>query len=261
MRHLWRTSAVFGLLSVAMVVVGPQAGWSKGERPSHVMRLENGVMRGVVIAATQAVLYAQIQGRVSQVPFKEGQRFEKGSTLVQIDCDKYRAELAVAAAEHEAKDKTFQNNKELTKLKAVSTLDLEISEAEAKKAYAAIRIAEISVQGCHIAAPSSGRVVGVMVNEHENVFPNDKLLSLLDDTSLEIELVLPSSSLAWLKRKSPFTFAVDETHHEYAAKVKEIGANVDSASQTIKVIGIFGKLPVDVLAGMSGTAQFASRQP
>ena len=100
-----------------------------------------------------------------------------------------------------------------------------------------------------------------MVNEHENVFPNDKLLSLLDDTSLEIELVLPSSSLAWLKRKSPFTFAVDETHQEYAAKVKEIGANVDSASQTIKVIGIFGKLPVDVLAGMSGTAQFTSRQP
>jgi multidrug resistance efflux pump len=167
----------------------------------------------------------------------------------------------VAEAEHEAKDKTFQNNKELTKLKAVSTLDLEISEAEGKKAYAAIRIAEISVQGCHIAAPFSGRVVGVMVNEHENVFPNDKLLSLLDDTSLEIELVLPSSSLAWLKRKSPFTFAVDETHHEYAAKVKEIGANVDSASQTIKVIGIFGKLPVDVLAGMSGTAQFTSRQP
>ena len=31
--------------------------------------------------------------------------------------------------------------------------------------------------------------------------------------------------------------------------------------ETIKVIGIFGKLPVDVLAGMSGTAQFTSRQP
>lgn len=261
MRHLWRTSAVFGLLLVAMVVVGPQAGWPKGERPSHVMRLENGVMRGVVKAATQAVLYAQIQGRVSQVTYREGQRFEKGSMLVQLDCGKYRAELAVALAEHEAKDKTFQNNKELTTLKAVSTLDLEISKAEAKKAYAAIRIAEINVQGCHIAAPFSGRIVGVMVNEHENVFPNDKLLSLLDDTSLEIELVLPSSSLAWLKRKSPFTFVVDETHQEYAAKVKEIGANVDSASQTIKVIGTFGKLPADVLAGMSGTAQFPSRQP
>lgn len=218
-------------------------------------------MRGVVRAATQAVLQTQIQGRVSRLPFREGQRFEKGSTLVQIDCDKYRAELAAAKAEHESKDKTFQNNKELTKLNAVSTLELQISEAESKKASAAIRLAEINVRYCHIAAPFSGRIVDVMVHEHENVFPNDKLLSLLDDTSLEIELVLPSSSLAWLKHKSSFMFAVDETRREYPARVREIGANVDPASQTVKVIGIFEKLPGEILAGMSGTAQFALKQP
>ena len=195
------------------------------------------------------------------MPVKEGQRFEKGAALVEIDCDKYRAELAGALAEHEAKDKTFRNNRELTKLNAVSTLELEISEAEAKKAAASIRLAEINVRSCHIAAPFSGRVVAVMVNEHENVFPNDKLISLLDDTSLEIELVLPSSTLSWLKRKSTFTFTVDETRREYVAKVKGIGANVDPASQTIKVIGAFGAIPADVLAGMSGTAQFSSGQP
>jgi len=242
-------------------VAFPQVGWPKDDRPVQLMRSVNGALRGIVKASTQAVLYSQIQGRISQIPVKEGQRFEKGATLVAIDCDKYRAELAGVLAEHEAKDKTFQNNKELTKLNAVSTLELEISEAEAKKAVAAIRLAEINVRSCHIAAPFSGRVVAVMVNEHENVFPNDKLLSLLDDTSLEIELVLPSSTLAWLKRKSPFTFTIDETHREYPAKVKEIGANVDPASQTVKVVGSFGALPADVLAGMSGTAQFASGQP
>jgi multidrug resistance efflux pump len=194
-------------------------------------------MRGVVKAATQAVLYAQIQGRVNQLPYKEGQRFEKGQTLIQIDCDKYRAELAAAYAEHDVKDKVYKNNLELTKLDAVSKLDLETSEAEAKKAFAAIRVAEVNVKGCQIAAPFGGRVVGVMVNEFENVFPNDKLISLLDDTSLEIELVLPSSALNWLKRKSTFTFVVDETRRSYPAKVKEIGAAVDPASQTVKVIG------------------------
>ena len=244
-----------------MMIFVPQAGWPKDERSSMVMRGVNGALRGIVKASTQAVLHSQIQGRISQMPVKEGQRFEKGAALVEIDCDKYRAELAGALAEHEAKDKTFRNNRELTKLNAVSTLELEISEAEAKKAAASIRLAEINVRSCHIAAPFSGRVVAVMVNEHENVFPNDKLISLLDDTSLEIELVLPSSTLSWLKRKSTFTFTVDETRREYVAKVKEIGANVDPASQTIKVIGAFGAIPADVLAGMSGTAQFSSGQP
>jgi RND family efflux transporter MFP subunit len=243
------------------LIIAPQMSWPKGERPAHAVRAEQGLMRGIVKAATQAMLYAQIQGQVSGLPYKEGERFEKGTTLVQLDCDKYRAELAVAMAEYQAKDKTFANNRELTKLNAVSTLELEISEAEAKKAQAAIRIADINVRSCRIAAPFSGRITGVMVNEHENVFPNDKLLSLLDDTSLEIELVLPSSSLAWLKRKARFTFTIDETKGEYQAKVKEIGASIDPASQTVKVIGAFEKLSPEVLAGMSGSAQFPTMQP
>lgn len=260
MRPSWRVNGIVIAVLLLSVVV-PQMSWPKGERPAAVVRSGNGVMRGIVKAATQAMLYTQIQGRVSQLPRKEGERIEKGETLVQIDCEKYRAELAAAIAEHQAKDKTFANNKELTKLNAVSTLELEISEAEAKKAQASIRIAEINVASCRIAAPFSGRIAGVMVNEHENVFPNDKLLSLLDDTSLEIELVLPSSSLAWLKRKARFTFTIDETRREYQAKVKEIGASIDPASQTVKVIGAFEKLSPEVLAGMSGSAQFPTMQP
>ncbi len=256
MQYRWRNSVTILVLGIVTAVGFPVVGWPKGDRPAYVTRSESGVARGIVKAAAQAVLYAQVQGRVNQVPYKEGQRFAKGAMLVQLDCDKYRAELAASAAEHEGKHKTFQNNKELAKLNAVSALDVEISEADAKKALATMQIAEINVRGCHLAAPFSGRVVGVMVNEHENVFPNDKLLSVLDDTSLEIELVLPSASLAWLKRKARFTFVVDETRRGYSARVKEIGANVDAASQTIKVTGVFDALPADVLSGMSGSAKF-----
>lgn len=258
MRYLWRSSVMVSVCLAAAVVV-PSSVWSKGEQAVQVTRSDYSVARGIVKAAAQAVLYAQVQGRVSMLPYKEGQRFDKGHMLVQIDCDKYQAELAVAVAEHEAKDKVYKNNVELGKLNAVSKLDLETSEAEAKKALAAIRVATVNVKGCQIAAPFGGRVVSVMVNEHENVFPNDKLISLLDDSSLEIELVLPSTSLSWLKRKSSFTFVVDETRRSYPARVKEIGASVDAASQTIKVIGAFEKLPQEILAGMSGTAQFVEQ--
>lgn len=259
MRHPWRIRGMVLVLLVAMAII-PSTGWAKGEQGGPALRYEHGVARGIVKAAAQAILYAQVQGRVSMLPYKEGQRFEKGHMLVQIDCDKYQAELAVAIAEHEVKDKVYKNNVELGKLNAVSKLDLETSEAEAKKALAAIRVAAVNVKGCQIAAPFGGRIVSVMVNEHENVFPNDKLISLLDDSSLEIELVLPSSSLSWLKRKSPFSFVVDETRRSYPARVREIGASVDAASQTIKVIGAFEKLPPEILAGMSGTAQFVEQR-
>lgn len=256
MRYRWRSRGVVLLSLIAIAVGVPSAGWPRGERAAQILPLQAGLVRGIVKPAAQAVLHAQVQGRISELPYKEGQRFKKGQMLVQLDCDKYRAELAVAVAEHEVKDKVYRNNLELGKLNAVSKVDLETSEAEVKKALAAIQVAEVNVKGCQLTAPFGGRVVSIMVNEHENVFPNDKLISLLDDSSLEIELVLPSSSLSWLKRRSPFTFVVDETRRSYPALVKEIGAEVDAASQTIKVMGMFEKLPQEVLAGMSGTAQF-----
>lgn len=259
MRHRWRTSSVAVVLLIATTAGAPATGWSKGDRFIQGTKQESGVARGIVKAVSQAVLYTQIQGRVNQVPYKEGQRFVKGATLVQLECDKYQAELAAAAAEYDGKNKTLQNNKELAKLKAVSTLDLEVSEADTKKAEAARRIAEINVRGCNLAAPFAGRIVDVMVHEHENVFPNDKLLSVLDDTSLEIELVLPSMALTWLKRQAHFTFIVDETGRGYSARIKEIGAAVDAASQTVKVTGVFDTLPKDVLSGMSGSAQFVEQ--
>lgn len=260
MRQPWFGSGL-ALLALASWGLSVPASDAKSERPLQAVRADKGVIRGIVKAAAQAVLYAQVQGRINQVPFREGQRFEKGKVLVQLDCERYKAELAAAKAEHDAKLKTAQNNQSLMALHAVSTLDLEISEAEEKKAAAAIKVAEVNVKGCHITAPFAGRVIGVMVNEYENVFPNDKLVSVLDDTSLEIELVLPSSSLTWVKRKAAFVFVVDETQRGYSATVKEIGANVDPASQTVKIVGAFERVPGDILAGMSGTAQFASGQP
>ncbi|MBH0197177.1 MAG: efflux RND transporter periplasmic adaptor subunit [Nitrospira sp.] len=258
MEQLRRNRVTVGVLLVVLAAV-PTAVWSKMDRSTATVRPERGAARGIVKAGTQAVLYTQVQGRVSQVPYKEGQRFAKGATLVQLDCDKYQAELSAAAAEHEGKSKALQNNKALAQLNAISAIDLEISETEVKKTLAARRIAEINVRSCHVTAPFAGRVVGVMVNEHENVFPNDKLLSVLDDTSIEIELVLPSASLSWLRRKSKFTFAVDEMGRGYPARIKEIGANVDAASQTVKVIGVFETLPANVISGMSGSAQFVEQ--
>jgi RND family efflux transporter MFP subunit len=218
---------------------------------------ELSTIRGVVKPTAQATLASQVQGRISRLPYKEGQRFKKGALLVALDCSKYEAELASAQAEYRGKIKTLENNLRLSKHQAVGQLELEVSQAEAEKASAAVRAAQVNVNGCTVLAPFPGRVVKTLVNEHENVFPNDQLISLLDDSQLEIELIVPSKSLVWLKVGLPFEYSVDETGLRYHALVQDIGANVDPASQTVKVKGLFRSKPDSVLAGMSGVASFA----
>ena len=96
MRHRWHVkTGVTVLLTVAAMAV-PAMGEAKGDRAVQGARQESGAARGIVKAVSQAVLYAQIPARVNQVPYKEGQRFAKGATLVQLECDKYQAELAAA---------------------------------------------------------------------------------------------------------------------------------------------------------------------
>ena len=247
---------VGGWILMAMLLAS--AGTKSDPKPTS-SAAELSTIRGVVKATAQATLASQVQGRISQLPFKEGQRFRKGALLVALDCSKYEAELASAQAEHRGKEKIYENNLSLSSHQAVGQLELEVSQADAEKAFAAVRAAQVNVNGCTVRAPFPGRVVKMIVNEHENVFPNDQLISLLDDSLLEIELILPSKSLAWLKVGTPFEYAVDETGLRYPAAVQEIGANVDPASQTVKVKGLFRTQPRNVLAGMSGTASFAER--
>ncbi|MEO5631957.1 MAG: efflux RND transporter periplasmic adaptor subunit [Nitrospiraceae bacterium] len=243
-------------LWLLMPILLATAGTKSDPKPTS-SAAELSTIRGVVKATAQATLASQVQGRISQLPFKEGQRFKKGALLVALDCSKYEAELAIVQAEHRGKKKTYENNLQLAKHHAVGGLELAVSQAESEKAFAAVKVAQVTVNGCTVRAPFPGRVVKMIVNEHENVFPNDQLISLLDDSLLEIEIILPSKSLAWLKVGTPFEYAVDETGLLYPAVVQDIGANVDPASQTVKVKGLFRTQPHNVLAGMSGTASFA----
>ncbi len=255
-----RLSAVL----VATLVMIPGAGWGQsGKAPATPKQKvdELNSIRGIVKPSSEAVLSSQIQGLINRLHFKDGQRFKKGNRLVSLDCTKYKAELGATTAEHKARKMSLKNNLQLSDMNAIGKVELEVSKAQVERALSSVRIAMTNVKGCVIKAPFSGRVVKLMVNEHENVFPNDQLVSILDDTSLEIELILSSRSLAWLKKGTRFQFVVDETVRTYLAKVQEVGASVDPVSQTIRVTGIFRGAHKDVLAGMSGTATFSKTLP
>jgi RND family efflux transporter MFP subunit len=213
-------------------------------------------IRGLVKPTTKAILSSQISARIIKIPFKDGDKFKQGQLLIKFDCDLYKADLASANAEYEAQLKRFDNNKQLLALNAISNIEVDISEAETKKAKAEVQIKNIRVSRCTIKAPYDGRVIEIIVNEHESVAVDQELISILNDKNLDIELIAPSKWLAWIKTGAEFSFLLDETEKEYKANVKQIGAVVDPVSQTIRLKGVFEETTDDVLSGMSGTARF-----
>lgn len=213
-------------------------------------------VRGLIKPVEKAVISSDIAARISKIPFKSGDKFNKGDLLVSFDCSFYRADMASAEAAYKSKQNIYENNKQLLALNAISDIDVSISEAEMEMARAERTMRAIRVGQCKIKAPYNGRIIEVAVNEHETVSEDKEILSILNDRDLEIELIVPSNWLNWLSVDEVFTFLVDETGKTLDAKVSMIGAVVDPVSQTVKLTGKFEGNLDGVLSGMSGTAQF-----
>lgn len=224
--------------------------------PGFVRPAVNQEIRGLLRPMREATLSSDILGKIVDLPFEEGMAFRKGDVLVRFDCARYKAELAAARAEHAARKKTYDNNKELATYNAVATLQVGVSRDELAKAQAGVEAASALVGGCTIQAPWNGRVVENLAHRYETVQPGKELLRILDDSELEVTVIVPSKWLRWLKAGTPFRFSVDETGKSYQARVKWIGSRVDPVSQTVRLTGRLDNVHRELLAGMSGAAHF-----
>jgi len=195
---------------------------------------------------------SEIGAKVSRVTVAEGTAFRAGQVLVSFDCSLQQAQLQKAKAVMGAAEHTHAANKRLDELHSVGKVELETSEAELGKAKADVASSGVVLSKCRIAAPFSGRVAEQKVREQQYVQPGQPLLEILDDSVLELEFLVPSRWLAWVKPGYAFQVRIDETGKTYPAKVQRIGARVDAVSQSVKLsAAIDGRFP-ELIAGMSG---------
>jgi membrane fusion protein, multidrug efflux system len=215
-------------------------------------------IRGVVRPQSQATISTDLQAGVSATHFKEGDRFKKGDVLIEFDCRRTQAELDAADAQSLEMKLALDNNVALEKYKAVGRADLEISKARVKKTEAEANGLRARLDQCRVVAPFDGRIAELAIQAHEMPSMGKPFLTIIEDQALEIELIVPSDWLKWLRSSAQFNFNVDETKTSFAAHVTRIGAAVDPVSQTIKVMGLFDTdaAASGILSGMSGNAEF-----
>jgi membrane fusion protein (multidrug efflux system) len=214
--------------------------------------LEQREIRAQLAPHRYTTLAAEIGAKINRLPVQEGGAFKAGQSLVSFDCSLQQAQLNKARAALTGADKTWGANKRLAELNSVGKVELDVSEAEVLKNQAEVAAMGTMLSKCSIAAPFAGRVAEQKVREQQYVQPGQAILDIIDDSVLEIEFLVPSKWLAWVKPGYAFQVSIDETRKSYPAKVQRIGARVDPVSQSVKLVAtINGKFP-DLIAGMSG---------
>ena len=249
-KNLQRAVAMLAVLAGTVL-------WQPASPAAQTAPFDAGVeIRAQLKPVRQAVLAAGMAGVVEGLPKREGERFREGETLVSIDCAVQRAQRAKTLAEREAARRVLAVNERLAKLDATSEIEVELARAEVAKSEADVRVMQATVRKCTVEAPFAGRVVEHRINRHQYVKEGEPLLEILDDRALELELIVPSEWLLWLKVGSPFTVHLLETGRDYAAEVASLGARIDAVSQTLRITGRIGGEAADLLPGMSGRAVF-----
>ena len=211
--------------------------------------------RVVVQSLMQATLSAEIAARITHLPFREGDHFKKGDTLVGFDCEIFEAQRDKADAELRAAKFKLDNDRELERSRSIGVLEVQLSEIAVQRAQAEMRMAKINTERCVIKAPWAGRVVLRKAQELEVAKLQQEVLTIVSTDAMEVMAVVPSQWVRTLKPGQSFEVRIDETGTRHKADVVAVGSVVDAVSQTINVRARIARDP-KLLPGMTGTATF-----
>lgn len=214
--------------------------------------------RGIVRAVDEAWISTDLGFRIATLPFREGQSFKAGDVLATFDCGDLDAELKSAEAQFRAEKIIHDNNARLARLNAAGKFEVQLSQAKADQAAAMVDAHRSKLARCVVKAPFDGRIALMRAHAHEIPDRTQPLMQIVGLSELEIEMLLPSQWLRWLKPGVTFAFGIEETGKTLPAEVSRIAAVVDPVSQTVKVTGRLTGDTAGVLPGMSGPAKFAA---
>jgi membrane fusion protein, multidrug efflux system len=214
--------------------------------------IENQELRAQLSPRNYTTLAAEINAKIDRITAKEGQAFRAGQTLVSLDCSLQRAQQQRARADLAGAEKILAANRRLAELRSIGEVELDVSATQVEKLRAELDYVDAILAKCTVSAPFNGRIAEQKAREQQFVQAGQPLLDILDDSSLELEFIVPSRWLAWLKAGHVFEVVIDETGRTYPARITRMGARVDPVSQSVKAAAaIEGRFP-ELIAGMSG---------
>jgi membrane fusion protein (multidrug efflux system) len=221
-------------------------------------------LTGTLRAADQTTVKTRVAGDLVQLLVREGETVRKGQTLARVDATEYEwrvkreeASLAAAQAQLNMATKTRENNAQLLAKgfisqnafdNAQSGLDSAVGTRDA--AAAAHELARKSLADTVITAPMAGIVAERFAQAGEKLPVDGKVLSLVDLSSMELEVPVPADDIAQVAIGQHAEFGPEGSAASRTGKVVRIAPATTSGSRSVLVYVAVDRPDAALRAGM-----------
>ncbi len=193
---------------------------------------------GRIEAVNSIELRPDVQGRVTEILFREGQYVERGAPLIKLDDEILRAQAARAEAERDLAKQKLDRATRLRTDNASSPADYEEAAATARAAEANLAALQLQVDRSTIRAPFSGMAGQRFVSIGDYVTPASRLLTLQTTNPQRASIDIPERHASTLRRGQTVEFSVAaHPGRTFRAPVDFVDPVVREEGRTILVKG------------------------
>ncbi len=280
------------LLAGGMAVAGVGCNGQKGEAPTatqaeapvtlgaenvtraQVRKLESGpVVSGSLQARRAATLRAEVAGHLLEVKVEQGQPVKRGELLARIDDAALQDQLIASRSAVRVAENALQvaraeeeRNAKLAEAGIITQRDFdriklarEQAEAQLSEAQARLALTQDQLGRTRITAPFEGVVSERQANAGDVVTPGTPLVTVVDPTSLRLEVSVPAESAGKLQLGTPVDFRVSGYGDQsFSGKIERINPVVDPATGQVRLYVAIPNVEQSLLAGLFAQGRVAS---
>jgi RND family efflux transporter MFP subunit len=196
----------------------------------------------------------QVEGYITRISARAGQRVSRGTVLMEIDSNRQEAAVAMLESVRAARTADLQwaqqqadRQKKLYDAGAVSQQESEqaavavqTADAQLKAIEAQIREQRVELGYYRVTAPTAGVVGDIPVRVGDRVTRTTELTSVDESAGLELYLNVPVAQAPGLKPGMPIRIVDDAAKPIATTAVNFIAPSVDPSTQAVLV-----KAPID----------------
>lgn len=193
---------------------------------------------------------AEVSGRLTSVPLKEGAQVKKGDVIAVIDTRDYENELASVRAEYELALKNLARTKDLFDEKLITQARLDSEAARADNLYASLQNAELRLERCRITAPVSGILNHLDAKEGLHLNVQDPVAVILDISKVKVSAGIPESDVDEVRRLEHFDIKISALDKSVRGKRYFLSKSPESYAHLYKLEIALDNPGGEILPGM-----------